>query len=67
MTKEIKIGDKCFLTENARVSFGFEDGIVFTIKDILSGVKYPITISTEEFSKDWVQFVREDEIIIIEE
>jgi hypothetical protein len=67
MAKEVKIGDKCFLTENARVSFGFEDGIVFKVKDILLGVEYPITISTEKFGKDWVQFVREDEIIIIEE
>jgi hypothetical protein len=64
----MEIGNKCHITENARVLLGHQDGIEYTIKDILKqNVKCPIVLSSEEFGKDWVEFFTEDEIIIIKE
>jgi len=62
----MKIGDKCFLTENTKVILGHDDGIVYTIVDILKlEVECPIVINAEQFGKDWVEFVDEDELIEI--
>jgi hypothetical protein len=64
--KKLKIGDKCFITENAKTLLGLPDGIEFTIKDILQeDVEYQIVLNAEEFGKDWVEFFNEDEIILI--
>lgn len=63
--KKIKIGDKCFITENARVLLGLPDGIEYTIKDILQeNVEFQFVLSADEFGKDWVEFFREEELIL---
>lgn len=60
----MKIGEKVFINENARVLLGLSDGIEYTIKDVLSDdVPCKIVLSAEELGKDWVQFFREDELI----
>ncbi len=66
--KNFKIGDKCYITENAKVLLGLPDGVVYTIKDILQEevVEFQIVLNTEEFGKDWVQFFRAEELIAVE-
>ena len=62
----MKIGDEYFLTENTKVILGHDDGIVYTVVDILKlHVDCPIVINAEQFGKDWVEFVNEDELIKI--
>jgi hypothetical protein len=64
----MEIGDRYFLTENTRVLLGHDDGIIYTVVDILKlEVESPIVINAEEFGKDWVEFVNEDELIKLEE
>ena len=65
----MKIGDKVYLNENARVTLGLPDGVEYQIKDILTEehLLFPIVITAEEFGKDWEQFTRESELIPIEE
>jgi hypothetical protein len=65
--KNLKVGDKCYITENAKVGLGLPDGIEYTIKDILKDdVDFPIVLNAEEFGKDWVEFFREEELIEVE-
>lgn len=59
----MKIGDKVYITENARCMLGLPDGIQYTIKDLLENEPYPIVLQAEELGKDWVEFFEEKEII----
>ena len=44
-----KVGDKCYITENAKVGLGLPDGVEYTIKDILQDdVEFQIVLNAEE-------------------
>lgn len=63
---EIKKGIKTFITENAKVSLGLPDGIVYEVVDILEdNIEYNIVLNSKEFGKDWVQFFNKEELILI--
>lgn len=63
----MKIGDKCYIAENAKVLLGLPDGIEYTVKDILQeDVEYKIVLNAKEFGEDWVQFFKEEELILTE-
>jgi hypothetical protein len=65
--KNFKVGDKCYITENAKVGLGLPDGVEYTIKDILQeDVEFQIVLNAKEFGKDWVQFFRAEELIAVE-
>lgn len=65
--KKFKVGDRCYITENAKDGLGLPDGIVYTIKDIIEDdVEFQIVLNAEEFGKDWVQFFKADELIAVE-
>lgn len=65
---KLKIGDKCYITENAKVGLGLPDGVEYTIIDILQeDVEFNFVLNAEEFGKDWVEFFREEELIAIEQ
>jgi hypothetical protein len=60
----LKIGDRCYITENAKVMLGLPDGIEFTIKDILQpDIPHRVVLNADEFGKDWIQFFKEEELI----
>lgn len=64
--ENFKIGDKVFITENAKVKLGLPDGVEYTIKDILhEDVEFQIILNAEEFGKDWMEFFRAEELILI--
>lgn len=66
--KNFKAGDKCYITENAKVGLGLPDGVEYTIIDILQeNVEFNFVLNAEEFGKDWVEFFREEELIAIEQ
>lgn len=61
------IGKKYFITENARVLLGIEDGIEFTLMDILDGsIAYPYVLSSAAFENGLTEYFNEDELIEIE-
>jgi hypothetical protein len=63
--KNFNIGDKCYITENAKVNLQLPDGVEYTIKDILQeDVEFKIVLNSEEFGEDWVQFFRAEEELI---
>ena len=66
--KNLKIGDKCYITEESRIALGLTDEkILYSIKDFLKeNVEYKIVLTTKEFGDDWVEFFKEDEIIPVE-
>lgn len=60
----LTIGEKVMINENARVLLGFEDGLEFSVVDVLDEkVDKPIVLNCEIFGKDWVEFFSIDEII----
>tara|TARA_R110000772_G_scaffold17946_3_gene50071 strand:+ start:190631 stop:190822 length:192 start_codon:yes stop_codon:yes gene_type:complete len=62
----MKVGDKVFITENAATLLGLEDGIEFTIVDILIlKVDFPVVLNAPQFGDDWVEFFGTNEIIEI--
>lgn len=66
--KNFKVGDKCYITENAKVGLGLPDGVEYTIVDFLQeDVEFKIVLNAEEFGRDWVEFFREEELIAIEQ
>ena len=66
--KNFKVGDKCYITENAKVGLGLPDGVEYTIIDILQeNVEFNFVLNAEEFGKDWVEFFREEELIAIKQ
>jgi hypothetical protein len=65
--KNLKINDKCYITDTTRVGLGLPNGVEYTIKDILyEKVEFPIVLNAEQFGEDWVQFVRPEELIPVE-
>jgi len=59
----IKKGVEVFLVENTRVIMGLQEGLVYSVVDVLENVEYPIVLRCEELGKDWVEFVNEYEVI----
>jgi hypothetical protein len=65
--KKLEVGDKCYITENAKVGLGLPDGVEYTIIDILKeNVEFNFVLNAVEFGKDWVEFFKEEELIAIE-
>lgn len=64
--KPLTIGEKVTINENAKVLLGFDDGLEFTVVDMLQeDVEKPIVLNCKDFGKDWVEFFSVDEIIIL--
>lgn len=64
--KELKIGDKCRITTDAKRWVRVHEDVEFTIKDILQqDVSFPIVLTAEEFGEDWYEFFKREEIILI--
>ena len=62
MEKE-KIGCSCVLKPYVSEAFGYKDGIVFKVKDVLEGnLPYPIVLVNEDFGTGWREFFSEEEI-----
>lgn len=65
-SKRIKIGDRCYVKEETKNELGLADDIVYVVHDFLNNdVDFPIVLKTDKFGKDWVEFFREDELILI--
>lgn len=62
----MEIGDKVYITENAKTLLGLPDGVEYTIKDILKeDIEFNVVLNAKEFGSDWVEFFNQTEIILI--
>ena len=61
----LEIGNKVRMTEQTAKRFYFPSDTEFTITDILEdNVPYQIVVNAKEFGKDWVEFFKQEELIL---